>query len=93
MLQLLLIVWDLLGLEDNVIFTKVEETEEEKKVVTNIVDEEIDDGVNELGKNSENGHHHNDINNAIHHNNEPNFSKNAGLVTSSWWSGGHQLLN
>ena len=33
--------WDLLGLEDNVIFTKVEETEEEEKVVTNIVEEEI----------------------------------------------------
>ena len=74
--------WDLLGLEDNVIFTKVEETEEEEKVVTNIVEEEIDDGVNELGKNSEKGHHHNDINNAIHHNNEPNFSNNG---SSNLW--------
>ena len=74
--------WDLLGLEDNVIFTKVEETEEEEKVVTNIVEEEIDDGVNELGKNSEKGHHHNDINNAILHNNEPNFSNNR---SSNLW--------
>ena len=74
--------WDLLGLEDNVIFTKVEETEEEEKVVTNIVEEEIDDGVNELGKNSEKGHHHNDINNAIHHNNKPNFSNNG---SSNLW--------
>ena len=65
----------------NVIFTKVEETEEEEKVA-NIVEEEIDDGVNELGKNLEKGHYHNDINNAIHYNNEPNFSDNG---SSNLW--------